>query len=198
MTAAHPPIVPNPYPDEWDEITDFEYIDDIILKRKDKVIITQQVRKNTRKKRKSMGIVCSEYQFNYRINNKRKWATITIPACFITDGTSVPKFLELPARIIGITRWGNEIEASVIHDYLYVAWQFTNPPKTAKKKDKKFADKVFYRALRKAGISWWRAGLMYIIPLLGGWGTYKDTNPDSWCHKCLKKQNSAIEDKSEE
>jgi hypothetical protein len=60
---------------------------------------------------------------------------------------SVPKVFR---NIIG--RVGPHLEACIVHDWLYIAWQLQEREPT--KADHKFANKVLYAGLKAANCSW--------------------------------------------
>ena len=168
--------VVDPYPkSNWSEVTNFTYCGALSLKRKSKGVAT-------RKNRKAIAIIDKDYEVAYCVDNSR--VKLLIQSGFITDGTSVPSWLGWLASVFGITRWGSGVEASVIHDYLYVAWQFVeNASRKPNKRDKKFADTVFYAGLIAARVPQWKARIMYRASRCCGWRTYKEENPNSWCRK---------------
>lgn len=83
---------------------------------------------------------------------------ISVPKGFVTDFSSVPKYLwpiEYPL--------GPSAKAAVLHDYLYVNAI----------KDKAYADKVFREALKVLGVSTWKRNLLYYAVKFFGRGNYK-------------------------
>jgi|SRR6185436_3141172 len=85
--------------------------------------------------------------------------TIHVPAGFITDFASVPRFLWwlLPPN----GRYG---KAAVIHDYLY---------RTYGAGSKIVADAIFYEAMKALGVSPVVRGLMYLGVHFFGGSSYK-------------------------
>ena len=57
------------------------------------------------------------FEADYEIDGD-EWRRLTVPRGLITDLTSVPR----PLRVF-VGRVGPWLEAAIIHDYLYVAWQ---------------------------------------------------------------------------
>jgi len=80
---------------------------------------------------------------------------ITVPLAFITDLTSVPR----PMRWL-ISRAGPWLEAAVVHDYLYVAWD-TVERGVARERDRKFADDIMLAAMLAAEVPRWQARVIY-------------------------------------
>lgn len=83
---------------------------------------------------------------------------IRVPKGFVTDFSSVPKWLwpvEYPL--------GPSAKAAVLHDYLYVNAI----------KDKAYADKVFLEALKVLGVPTYKRHLLYYAVKLFGRGEYK-------------------------
>lgn len=66
---------------------------------------------------------------------------IRVPKSFITDGASVPKSLQWLYN-----PYGKYINAAVIHDYLYSAYNNTGINRT-------LADKIFNFIMKKTGVS---------------------------------------------
>ena len=87
---------------------------------------------------------------------------ISIPAGFLTDLSSVPR-----AGRWAVSRVGPHLEASVVHDWLYVAWQFEGREPTARMR--RFADDVFLAAMREAEVGRFQCYLIYGAVRLGGW-----------------------------
>ena len=96
------------------------------------------------------------------------WQQIAVPAGLITDLTSVPRGLR---GIIG--RVGPWLEAAILHDYLYIAWQDV-PGRGPRRADRRFADRMMRAAMREAGVGPIAAGLIYgFVTLFGGWSYAK-------------------------
>lgn len=68
-----------------------------------------------------------------------------VPAGYVTDLASVPR-----VPFVYLVAGGRARKAAVIHDWLY-----------GEQRGKGFADNVFYYAMRREGISWPVAQLMY-------------------------------------
>ena len=66
-----------------------------------------------------------------------------------------------------VSRVGPHLEASIVHDWLYVAWQFEGREGTARMR--RFADDVFLAAMKEAEVGWFQRHLIYGAVRLGGW-----------------------------
>jgi len=73
--------------------------------------------------------------------------TVVVPEGMTTDMASVPRW----ARSI-IGRVGPHLEACIVHDWLYIAWQLQDRMPT--RNDWKFANRVMYAGLKSAKCSW--------------------------------------------
>ena len=80
-----------------------------------------------------------------------EWQEIVVPARLITDLTSVPRVLRW---VIG--RVGPWLEAAIVHDYLYIAWQDV-PGRVPSEEDRAFADDIMLAAMREASVIDWMA-----------------------------------------
>ena len=95
---------------------------------------------------------------------------ITVPDGMLTDLSSVPWF----ARWF-IGRVGPHLEASIVHDFLYIAWQDLQGY-GAQEPDRKFADRVFRAGMKEAGVSSWKRWIVYHAVRLLGKGAYEQPN----------------------
>jgi hypothetical protein len=95
---------------------------------------------------------------------------VTVPSGFITDLTSVPWILRW-----FVSRAGPWLEAAVIHDYLYIAWQVLEG-RGAQKQDRKFADDIMFAAMTHARVGSIRKWAIYLGVRLGGGWTYEKTD----------------------
>ena len=147
------------YPDEPVEIVGFRYESDLHLTRgieavqgrrgeDAEYVLAQRYRAWVTVKAEGTG----------RVSRRR----ISIPAGFLTDLSSVPR----PGRW-AVSRVGPHLEASIVHDWLYVAWQFEGREGTARMR--RFADDVFLAAMKEADVGWFQRHLIYGAVRLGGW-----------------------------
>lgn len=161
---AYRPRVQNPYPDHWNKISDFEFIDHLYMARAKKVIASPAGRE-------AEYLVYAEYRYACTIDGERR--EFTVPSGMLTDLTSVPRF----ARWI-VGRVGPHLEAAIVHDFLFVAWQDL-PGGTAKEKDFRFANEVMLQAMIAANVSWLRRTLIHAaVTSYFGRKIFFSTNPD--------------------
>jgi len=89
-------------------------------------------------------------EFVVKISEK---ITIRIPAGFVTDFASVPRFFW---RIV--PPWGRYSPAAVVHDYLYASGMVKRAE----------ADRIFLRLMKKLGVPYWKRHVMYLGVRAGG------------------------------
>lgn len=161
-------VVPNPYPerDSWDKITEFEYVDCLCLKRFAKAV---RIHHDPDLDVDAEFVVAEPFSISYKLDQGKK-RSLTVPKGFLSDGVSV---------LGNSSSTSQYLEASIIHDYLYVAWQYLEPPheRKARKCDQQFADKLFRRALLESGVGTADAWLMYKAVRSFGWSQYKERDP---------------------
>ena len=138
--------IANPYPDRWARLGDFSYLTPLSLIRPPAALLTRMGEDGDY-------IVQHDYDVALRIDGESR--TITVPRGLITDLTSVP----------WVFRWfvgrvGPWLEAAIVHDWLYVAWQVIDRSPTGR--DRMFADQVMLEAMRAAGIGPLRRAAIYV------------------------------------
>ena len=163
--------LPNPYPakDSWNKITDFKFVDYLNTRRFPTAI---RVRHEPELEIDAEFVVSEPYSVTYQLDQGRE-RRLTVPKGFLSDGVS----------ILGNTSETRVfLEASIIHDYLYVAWQFLEAPhpRRPRKWDQRFADKLFHAALLESKVGQHTAWLMYKAVRSFGWSQYKEEDPDSF------------------
>ena len=98
--------------------------------------------------------------------------TVEVPAGMLTDLTSVPRLFR---PIVG--RVGRHLEAAIVHDFLFIAWQ-DMPNRGARREDFRFANDLFYVMMRASGVWWHRRVAAWLgVASFVGWMTYKGRNP---------------------
>lgn len=163
---TYEPELDSPYPDEdWSEITAFEYRTPLHLYR---AIESVQRREG----KDADYILWRDYSVRYRLDEEDEFREITVPGGMLTDLASVPS---VARSVVG--RVGPHLEASVVHDFLYIAWQDVDG-RGARDEDREFADKLMRVAMEKAGVSGWKRFIIYNAVRTFGGGTYRrEDNP---------------------
>ena len=177
MTEWTIPSCHNPYPEGWtskSKITSFKYTDPLCLRRNIEAVGSD---------REVDFIVNEPYtvKYEYQLSNDQKThcQSLTIPAGLVTDLVTIPGgrvARGLVAALFGIERTGPQLEAAIVHDYLYVAWQCLEP-RMACRKHWQFADDLFYAAMKKTGKRKCATWVMYKVSRSEcGWRIYEEKN----------------------
>ena len=147
-----------PYANPKNPITDFRYYDWLHLGRSPESLFKED--------REILYVVMQDYRVSMMIAGHKHM--ILVPKGMTTDLASVPKVFR---NIVG--RVGPHLEACIVHDWLYVAWQFQNRlPNTD---DWEFANEVLYAGLKAANCSWvTRTAIRLAMKF--SWGAYKGRN----------------------
>ena len=154
MTATAPAF-DNPYPQQaWREITRFSYDGPLTLYRaKDAV--------KTRRGKDALYVVFRPYTVRFALDGKEQ-PPITVPKGMLTDLSSVPAAFR---SVVG--RVGPHLEASIVHDFLYIAWQDL-PGYRPRDEDRRFADVLMRQAMQEAKVGSVIRALVYRAVRLGG------------------------------
>jgi len=88
--------------------------------------------------------------------------TITVPAGFITDFASVPRFPSFIFSVFGDIA----AEATTVHDYLY--------DMTPKILGRKMSDEILREAALASGTPHWKAMGLYLGVRIAGWKFFKE------------------------
>ncbi len=131
----------SPYPScNWDRVVQVRYKSDLCLARR---------RERLRHiKSEDQYIVVNDYIIYVELcdaENKTIGHHIKVPRGMLTDLASVPRLFR---PFVG--RVGPHLEATIVHDYLYIAWQQLGIPATDKRR--LFADQVMLAAMLEAGM----------------------------------------------
>jgi len=97
--------------------------------------------------------VLDDFKFYYGTEDEIKWAVV--PAGFLTDGASVPRWFWGV-----IAPWGAYGQAAALHDYL-IEYGAVYQDKQRININRKEADHVFNEALKVAQIPTWKRRLMF-------------------------------------
>lgn len=158
MAACNPG--PDPFPaGKIDDITDFEYLDELKFVRHAQV--------HVKKTPQSLWQLSANFRVRMTVHPKEGdpyWLTIKAPRGLYTDLASVPDALW---SIVGPI--GPHLEASIIHDYLYMAW--TDFRTKAVRRDWDFADAVFLAGLKVSKVR--KRTLIYVVVHSLGWAVFR-------------------------
>ncbi|MCZ6604730.1 MAG: DUF1353 domain-containing protein [Alphaproteobacteria bacterium] len=163
------PNVPNPYPDGFTSVTDFKYKTRLVLAREPEALLNK-------KKRKMSYIVAEPYTVEYEVDGLG--AKLTVPKGMLTDLASVPS---LARGIVG--RVGPHLEASIVHDYLFIAWQLLQG-RGPRHSDFKFANALMFAGLKEAKVGLRRYAAIrsaLSFPFVA-WSVYQDPNDPLFVH----------------
>jgi hypothetical protein len=137
------PEVPNPYPDGFAEVDGFQYHCRLVLAREPKALKAGIARE-------ASYVVAAPYTVSFRVDGD--WRALTVPQGMLTDLTSVP---QVARSAVG--RVGRHLEAAIVHDYLFIAWQLLDEQgehRGARKGDFQFANAVMFAGLKAAFVAW--------------------------------------------
>lgn len=171
------PDFDNPYPEAYDgeKIEDFRYLTPLILRRE-----VDAVRMRGGKDDADY-IVGAEYKVSYKFKGEGKARTIAVPRGLLTDLASVPQELQS-----FVSKVGPHLEASIVHDFLYVAWQDieeNGEKRGAREADWNFADAIMEAAMVAAEVTrTQRRRIMFAVRLVG-WSVYRKENKPPRYHK---------------
>ena len=176
--------LPCPYPQSYSRdksIAEFRYESHLYLLRlKEGLAYTD---------REEQYIVAKDYSVGYKLNGAEYWEKVTVPRGTLTDLSSAPG----PARMF-VGRVGPHLEASIVHDYLYIAWQVRDVGATHERR--RFADDLMLAAMRKAGMGC-KADIIYRGIRLFGKCVFVGRNPEPLI-LCNKRLPKCCGDKAEE
>jgi hypothetical protein len=86
---------------------------------------------------------------------------VAVPVGFLTDFASIPR----PFRNL-FSMTGENVEAAILHDYLYHKAGRLDDGFVYKRK---WADKAFLKEMESLGVGWIQRKLMYRAVRVGGW-----------------------------
>lgn len=160
--VANPEELNPPYPEPTvlDSISAFRYESDLKLMRLKNGLPEID--------RDAQYVVTKDYKVSFDLSGERR--SITVPRGTLTDFASVPR----PFRIM-IGRVGPHLEASIVHDYQYVAWQQNGLAPNERMRC--FADELMLVAMNAAGMGS-KARLIYWAVRLFGCIAFFSKNPE--------------------
>ena len=160
---AYTPQFDNPYPQgEWSEITDFVYASNLHLCRAMSAV-------KTRTGEDANYVLAESYKVRFKLDDDPQ--EIEVPKGMLTDLSSIPRALRWL-----VSRVGPHLEASIVHDFLYIAWQDL-PGHGARDEDRKFADELMRVAMEKANVSGTQIFLINNAVSLAGGSAFRNADP---------------------
>ena len=157
----------SPYPScpNWKRISGFRYDSDLRIVRRKQGLSCRD--------REARYIVAECYSVSFDLDRRHR--TITVPKGMLSDLASVPRaFRWLVGRV------GPHLEASIIHDYLYIAWQ--RQGLAPDEHMRRFADRLMLVAMNAAGMRCKARLIYWAVRLFGCWAFFgKNPGPLVLC-----------------
>ncbi|MEO1720943.1 MAG: DUF1353 domain-containing protein [Pseudomonadota bacterium] len=153
--------LPSPYPpDPEAKITWVKFLDDLHFKRHVKAIGIEAGRE-------AEYVVSQDYRVQYTQEGDSRVREITVPEGMLTDFASVPRMARWFAG-----RVGPHLEAAIVHDWLFVAWQELGIQ--PQRQHFRFANAIFAALLKAAGVGWFKRMIMIrAVSGLIGWRVFR-------------------------
>jgi hypothetical protein len=114
-------------------------------------------------------VVVKEFSFCGSVRGNR--IRIVVPPKFITDFASIPRPFWIFAPPWGMYGWG-----AVLHDFMY--WD--------QSRARRSADSILLQAMKRAGVVFWKAFLIYAAVRLFGCFAWRKNKRDKQCHPGMK------------
>ena len=133
------PDIRDPYIARDEDIIGFRYETDLVILRMREACPMGA-------DREADYIVAAPYRVSFLAGRERR--EITVPKGMLTDLTSVPR----PFRWL-VERVGPHLEAAIVHDFLFIAWQDVG--REATREDWLFANRVMVAGMQAARIRPW-------------------------------------------
>jgi hypothetical protein len=160
------PKIENPYPLHYkgEKIENFKYESSLVLIRDIDAV------KMRGGKDDAEYIVGADYVVSFNFKGEVNNRTITVPKGMLTDLASVPR-----AAWALVAPVGPHLEASIVHDFLYIAWQDLG--RQPQSNDWEFADNVMHAGMVEAGVDKSQIAMIYAALRGFGWPVYKKPDP---------------------
>ena len=156
------PELVDPYVFRDADISDFRYETDLVILRMREACPMGE-------DREADYIVAAPYRVSFLAGEERH--EIVVPKGMLTDLTSVPR----PFRWL-VERVGPHLEAAIVHDFLFLAWQDVG--REATREDWLFANRVMIEGMRAARIRPWICWIVaWALSTRFSWAIYADRNP---------------------
>ncbi|MEM9009906.1 MAG: DUF1353 domain-containing protein [Pseudomonadota bacterium] len=157
------PEITNPYVDGWQRVEKFDYETHLYLARARTAI-------RGSRGREAEYIVAADYTCSVTVDGARH--QIQVPSGMLTDLASVPRLGRL---FIG--RVGPHLEAAIVHDFLFLAWQRI-AGRGARTRDFDFANAVMQQAMIAADVGFLERNVIFLaVSSFVARGSYDAPNP---------------------
>lgn len=154
-----PPKFPNPYPPSDVRVTEVKSHGHLVLLR-----LKEKPKSDI--KGDANYVLAGDYKISWK-DDRGNWKDISVPQGMMTDFASVPWW----ARRI-INRVGPWLEATVVHDFLCIAWKTMDGEWTPARR--KFADDIMYATMKADGVKFKRHIIWGAIRAYGNWTSLVD------------------------
>lgn len=165
---AYRPALGDPYPADWSEITDFAFSTNLHLLRAKQAIVNGS-------DREAEYVVERDYRCTFKVDGRDH--EIVVPSGMLTDLASVPRLARW-----AVGRVGPHLEAAIIHDFLFIAWQDVSvdgTPRQPREQDFKFANAMMQAAMTAAGVPRWKRTVIGIaVSSFVARGVFDDADPE--------------------
>ena len=167
--AMPPPFTPsidNPYPENYagQDIDEFKFLTPLVLRREIEAV------KMRGGKDDAEYVVGAPYAVSYKLRGETGTRKITVPKGMLTDLASVPR-----AAWALVAPVGPHLEASIAHDFLYIAWQDLG--REARDADRSFADNIMHAGMVEAGVDRSQIVMIYSAVRAFGGQVYRKADP---------------------
>jgi len=156
--------VSNPYPDSTAAIVDFRFDTGLFLMRPKYAVRRYEMSED------ADYVLARDFTVSYRLEGEDAFRSITVPAGMLTDLASVPRLFR---GFVG--RVGPHLEAAIVHDYLYLAWQLIEGH-GAREADRNFADRLMLAGMKESGVHWFHLNGIFKSISLAGAQLYRSEN----------------------
>ena len=165
IRRCDPQIQCNPYPEDFRDLSNFTYDSGLMLLRFRNAV-------KMRDGEDADYVLGAEFRASYDVDGVRHH--IVVPRGMLTDLVSV----HWSTRWL-VSRVGPYLEAAILHDFLYIAWQDI-PGRGARDGDRRFADRLMEVAMVEADVGLIRRKLIFWATRLLGGGVFAGRDPDRY------------------
>ena len=160
------PKIDNPYPLNYagETIENFTYESTLVLLRDIDAV------KMRGGKDDAEYIVGADYAVSFNFKDEVNKRTIKVPKGMLTDLSSSPR-----AAWALVAPVGPHLEASIVHDFLYIAWQDLG--RQPQSNDWLFADNIMRAGMIEAGVEPSQREMIYAAVRAFGWAVFKRPDP---------------------